>query len=329
MKNPIFGLILAGAVSAAAFAAAPAAAQDDVPSLKGKTIGVTSIGNEHYWNIKAFQGAIDEIKRLGGTPIGLDAGYVDSKQIAQIQTLIAQKPDAIIEELGTAAALEPSFKKITDAGIPLFTLDTGTSYAVNVTTSDNWRIGEELALKLVSDIGGEGNIVVFNGFYSVTPSPSATISLQNVLKYYPKVKIINPELKEVIPNTVQDAQTQITETPQQIPEGGDQGDLVGLGRAAGRRDAGARGGRPHGDQDLRRRRQPRHRDPGQGSEPAGRRRRRAAAVSDRQDVGRQRRPLSRRRSQHARRRPSSPRSLSPRRTRPKRRSRSGRQNELT
>ena len=219
MKNSIFGLILASAVSAAALAAVPAVAQDDVPSLKGKTIGVTSIGNEHYWNIKAFQGAIDEIKRLGGTPIGLDAGYVDAKQLAQIQTLIAQKPDAIIEELGTAAALEPSFKKITGAGIPLFTLDTGSPYAVNVTTSDNWRIGEELALKLVSDIGGEGNIVVFNGFYSVTPVAIRYDQLQNVLKYYPKVKIISPELKEVIPNTVQDAQTQITEILNKYPKG--------------------------------------------------------------------------------------------------------------
>jgi ribose transport system substrate-binding protein len=206
------------ATLAAALLATGAASAEEL-TLKGKTIGVTSIGNEHYWNIKAYQGAIDEITKLGGTPIGLDAGYVDSKQIAQIQTLVTQKPDAIIEELGTAAALEPSFKKITDAGIPLFTLDTGTSYAVNVTTSDNWRIGEELALKLVSDIGGEGNIVVFNGFYSVTPVAIRYDQLRNVLKYYPKVHIIEPELKEVIPNTVQDAQTQITELLNKYPKG--------------------------------------------------------------------------------------------------------------
>jgi ribose transport system substrate-binding protein len=211
---------LATAFLVATFGASAAlGATDDVPSLKGKTIGVTTIGIEHYWNIKAYQGVLDEIKRLGGTAIGLDAGYVDSKQISQIQTLISQKPDAIIEELGTASALEPSFKKITDAGIPLFTLDTGTTYATNVTTSDNWRIGEELALKLVSDIGGEGNIVVFNGFYSVTPVAIRYDQLRNVLKYYPKVHIIDPELKEVIPNTVQDSQTQITELLNKYPKG--------------------------------------------------------------------------------------------------------------
>jgi len=90
---------------------------------------------------------------------------------------------------------------------------------VNVTTSDNWRIGEELALKLVSDIGGEGNIVVFNGFYSVTPVAIRYDQLRNVLKYYPKVHIIDPELKEVIPNTVQDSQTQITELVNKYPKG--------------------------------------------------------------------------------------------------------------
>jgi len=207
-------LLLCGAL-----ASTTAHADEDVPSLKGKTIGISSAGNDHDWNIKAYQGAVDEVKRLGGTVIGLDAGWVDSKQISQIQTLISQKPDAIIEELGTAAALEPAFKKVREAGIPLFTLDTNTSYSINTVTSDNWHIGEELALKLVSDIGGEGNIIVFNGFYSVTPCAIRYDQLKSVLKYYPKVHVIEPELKEVIPNTVLDAQTQISEILNKYPKG--------------------------------------------------------------------------------------------------------------
>jgi len=187
-------------------------------TLAGKTVAITSIGNQLYWNNKAYQGAIDEINQLGGTPIGLDAGYVDSKQIGQIQTLIRQKPAAIIEELGTANALEPSFKQIRAAGIPLFTIDTGSDYSINVATSDNWRIGEELALKLVSDIGGEGNIIVFNGFYSVTSCGIRYDQLHEVLKHYPKVHIIQ-ELKEVVPNTAQDARTQVTEILNKYPKG--------------------------------------------------------------------------------------------------------------
>jgi ribose transport system substrate-binding protein len=194
------------------------AADNTPPSLAGKTVAITSIGNQLYWNNKAYQGAIDEIKHLGGTPIGLDAGYVDSKQIGQIQTLIRQKPAAIIEELGTANALEPSFKQIRTAGIPLFTIDTGSDYSINVATSDNWHIGEELALKLVSDLNGEGNIIVFNGFYSVTSCGIRYDQLNEVLKHYPKIHIIQ-ELKEVVPNTAQDARTQITEILNKYPKG--------------------------------------------------------------------------------------------------------------
>jgi ribose transport system substrate-binding protein len=72
-------------------------------SLAGKKIGITAIGTDHDWDLRAYQGQIDEIKRLGGTPIALDAGRNDQIQV----TLIAQKPDAIIEQLGNLQVLTP------------------------------------------------------------------------------------------------------------------------------------------------------------------------------------------------------------------------------
>ncbi|PEH81010.1 sugar ABC transporter substrate-binding protein [Burkholderia gladioli] len=190
-----------------------------VPSLKGKRIGITAAGTDHYWDLKAYQGAINEIKRLGGTPIALDAGRNDNRQIAQIQTLIAQKPDAIIEQLGTASVLEPWLQKIRQAGIPLFTIDTASPASINDTTSDNFFIGEQLALKLVNDIHGEGNILVFNGFYGVPVCAIRYDQLKAVLKYYPKVHIIEPELRDVIPNTVQNAYAQVSQLLTKYPKG--------------------------------------------------------------------------------------------------------------
>ncbi len=124
--------LLAAVAAALTLGVASAAQADDVPanmSLKGKTIGITAVGTDHYWDLKAYQGAIEEVKRLGGTPVALDAGRKDSQQVAQIQTLIAQKPDAIIEQLGNLDVLNPWLKKIKDAGIPLFTIDTATPLA--------------------------------------------------------------------------------------------------------------------------------------------------------------------------------------------------------
>jgi ribose transport system substrate-binding protein len=210
---------LAAGVSHTSLARAAADATGAPLSLRGKRIGITAVGTDHYWDLKAYQGAIDEVKRLGGTPIALDAGRSDSRQIAQIQTLIAQKPDAIIEQLGTASVLEPWLQKIRQAGIPLFTIDTASPSSLNVVTSDNFLIGSQLALKLVNDLRGEGNLLVFNGFYGVPVCAIRYDQLKAVLKWYPKVRILEPELRDVIPNTVQNAYAQISQLLQKYPKG--------------------------------------------------------------------------------------------------------------
>ncbi|TIU55301.1 MAG: sugar ABC transporter substrate-binding protein, partial [Mesorhizobium sp.] len=158
-------------------------------SLKGKRIGVSAIGTDHYWDLMAFKGIQDRVKELGGEVIALDAGRKDQQQIAQLQTLIAQKPDAIIEQLGNLEVLNPWLQKIRDAGIPLFTVDTATPHAINNTTSNNYNIGAEIALQMVADMGGKGNVLVFNGFYSVPVCKIRYDQLKYVLTSFPDVKI--------------------------------------------------------------------------------------------------------------------------------------------
>ncbi|WP_428377947.1 sugar ABC transporter substrate-binding protein [Lichenicoccus sp.] len=213
--------LLATVASACWTAAASALAQAQVPSLQGKRVGITVIGTEHTWDLKAYQGQIDEVKRLGGTPITLDAGRNDSRQIGQIQTLIAQKPDVIIEQLGNGPVLQPWLAKIRAAGIPLFTVDTVSPSSLNDTTSDNYGIGEKLALQMASDLGGHGRILVFNGFTSVPVCAIRYDELRLVLKAFPGITIVQPELRDVIPNTVQNAYAQITDMLAKYPKDGD------------------------------------------------------------------------------------------------------------
>ncbi|TXI86201.1 MAG: sugar ABC transporter substrate-binding protein [Cupriavidus sp.] len=208
------------ALAASSLLSKTATAADDTPSLKGKRVAISATGTDHYFDLQAYNAQIEEVKRLGGTPIAVDAGRNDGKLVSQLQTLIAQKPDAIVQILGTLSVIDPWLKKARDAGIPVLTVDVGSTNSVNNTTSDNWGIGKDLALQLVSDIGGEGNVVVFNGFYGVTPCAIRYDQLVNVVKYFPKVKIIQPELRDVIPNTVQDAFAQITAILNKYPEKG-------------------------------------------------------------------------------------------------------------
>src|ERR1700760_3652176 len=84
---------LAGAAATSPNTFVERAAAEDGPalSLAGKKIAVSATGTDHYWDLKAYQAQLDEVKRLGGEPIGLDAGRNDSKLVAQLQNLIAQK----------------------------------------------------------------------------------------------------------------------------------------------------------------------------------------------------------------------------------------------
>jgi len=206
-------------VAATGLLPAPPPPAGELPP-RAKPLAITPAGTDHFFDLQAYNAQIEEVKRLGGEPIAVDAGRNDGKLVSQLQTLIAQKPDAIVQLLGTLSVIDPWLKKAREADIPVLTIDVGSVNSINNATSDNWGIGKDLALQLVSDIGGEGNIVVFNGFYGVTPCAIRYDQLVNVVKYFPKVQIVQPELRDVIPNTVQDAFTQITAILAKYPEKG-------------------------------------------------------------------------------------------------------------
>lgn len=209
-KNKNRTMITTAIFSLALAASSYAMAADKLP-LSGKTVGVTIIGTDHDFDLKAYQGQINELKALGAKVIALDANRNDQTQVSQIQTLIAQRPDAIIEQLGNLKVLNPWLKRIKQAGIPLFTIDTETPYAINNTTSNNYSIGSELALQMVKDMHGVGKVVMFNGFSSVPVCKIRLDEIRYVFKSYPGIKIIKPELRDVIPNTVQQAYSDMSD----------------------------------------------------------------------------------------------------------------------
>ncbi|MBP0948872.1 sugar ABC transporter substrate-binding protein [Pseudomonas alliivorans] len=210
---------LALTLMAACMGTSAQADDSDVPSLAGKRIAISMTGTSHYFDIKAFQAQVDEVKRLGGTPITLDAGRNDKNLVNQLQTVITQKPDAVIQTLGTLSVIDPWLRRISKAGIPLFTIDAPSQYSLNNTTSDNIATGKALAGQLIKDAGGKGNILVFNGFYGVPVCAIRYDQLKLALKDHPELKVIEPELRDVIPNTVQDAYSQVSALLNKYPKG--------------------------------------------------------------------------------------------------------------
>lgn len=229
----------AGTASGSGPASGPAAgaAEPDVPSLAGKKVGISIVGTDHYWDRNAYESAQAEVKRLGGTPIAVQAGRQGSQQITDLENLVAQKPDAIISILGDAAALAPVFQKIKNAGIPLFTMDQPSPLSINNVTSDNYRVGETVMRTMAEDMGGKGNILLFNGFTSTRVCNLRYEQFKAVLKDYPDVHILQPELQDVIPGTVEDARQKTTDALNRYPKGQIQAiaascwDIPGVGAA--------------------------------------------------------------------------------------------------
>lgn len=187
-------------------------------TLEGKKIGVAVVGTDHDWDRQAYEGVQEVIEDLGGEAIAVSAERDGAKMISNLENLIIQKPDAIVSILGDAAALDPVFGEIEAAGIPLFTIDQASQHSTNNVTSDNFTIGSTIARTIAEDMGAEGKIVVFNGYQSVNVCQIRYNMLTEVLKFYPNVEILQPELQDVPANTVEDAKRKITDLLNKYPK---------------------------------------------------------------------------------------------------------------
>ena len=207
--------------TAAASDAAPAAATAaaDVPSLAGKRVGIAAKDVVHDISRVFYDSVQARVEELGGEVIATQAEADDEKHITDVENLIAQKPDAIVIILGDATTLSATLDQVKAAGIPLFTIDFQTPAAINQVQSDNWQIGSTLARNLAEEIGGRGNVLVFNGFPGVAPCRIRYNELKLVLEDYPDIQIVQPELIEPYEGTVEFARSATNDILQRYPEG--------------------------------------------------------------------------------------------------------------
>jgi ribose transport system substrate-binding protein len=216
LKEPSSTTAPAAAVSGAA---AEQVGSADIPSLEGKTVGIAAKDIVHDFSRVVYDTVQARVEELGGEVIATQAEAKENKHVSDVENLIAQKPDAIIVILGDATTLGPALEKVNEAGIPLFTIDFQSEFSTNNVTSDNWVIGSTVARTIAEDIGGEGQILVFNGFPGVAPCRIRYSELEVVLEDYPKVTLIEPELQDKYEGTVEDAKQQINDALRRLPEG--------------------------------------------------------------------------------------------------------------
>ena len=121
-------------------------AQTDVnPDNKKVKIAFSAPGADHGWLAAITKNARDEAAKFDDVELILLEGTNDSAaQVAQIESLVSQKPDALIILPHEGDPLTPAAKKVMDAGIPVINLDREFATAEAYRTwlgGDNYGIG--------------------------------------------------------------------------------------------------------------------------------------------------------------------------------------------
>ena len=95
-----------------------------------------------------------------------------SKQVSDVESLIAQGVKTLIISPVTADALTPVVKQAMDAGIPVVTLDRKVNTDVTLHIgADNVLIGKTAGEFVCETLGGKGNVIEIQG----TAGASATV----------------------------------------------------------------------------------------------------------------------------------------------------------
>ena len=192
----------------------------DEYSLEGFTVGVAVVGTQHFWDREAFQGAIDEVERLGGEVITTDGGRDEAVHAQNHDVFLSEDVDAVITILGDES-VEPRLEQIADAGIPIFGVDRDSPHILNNSQSDSQAGGTAAGELMAEAIGGEGNVAVFNAFSEALEFCGVRYNAWRTVldEQYPDIEIIQPELAEEFANAPEDARQQTLTLLEQYPEG--------------------------------------------------------------------------------------------------------------
>jgi galactofuranose transport system substrate-binding protein len=157
-----------------AFAAPPPLAQKD-----SYTVGFAQTGSTNPWRLAETASMKDVFEtQLGWKLIATDAGEDTAKQLADIDSIIAQKPDIFIFPPRESKALAPAVLKIKQAGIPVILIDRDVDHSVakpgedyvTFIGSDFVQQGMQAAQWLDKATGGNAMIVELEGTTGADPA---------------------------------------------------------------------------------------------------------------------------------------------------------------
>ncbi len=154
------------------------------------------LGNS--WSVQLYQEFKYDVETYYADTI--DVTYVESegdisKQIANLEDLIAKEVDVIITTPNDTTALNSTLQDAMDAGIKVILLAAGIdgdAYDTLITV-DEVEFGRVGAQWLVDQLGGSGKIICLNGISGLSTSEQRYAGAKGVFDQYPEIEVLAVE----------------------------------------------------------------------------------------------------------------------------------------
>lgn len=152
-------------------------------------------GND--WSNAQVDGLRTQFAKLGIKVIAVtDANFKPEKQVSDIETVLARKPNIIVSIPTDPVATAASYRKAAKQGVKLVFMDNvptglkpGTDY-VSVVSSDNYGNGVASAHLLAQQLKGKGNIGIVYHAADFFVTKQRYNAFKATIKGYPGIKVV-------------------------------------------------------------------------------------------------------------------------------------------
>ncbi|MEO3433650.1 ABC transporter substrate-binding protein [Inquilinus sp. CAU 1745] len=186
--------LLTSALPAIAFA-------QGLPPLEQKDsyrVGFAQTESNNPWRIAETQSMRDVADECGWELVYTDAAGSAAKQVADVNSMIAQGVDAIFLAPREETPLIPAVMNAKEAGIPVFLIDRNVNQSVaqagedyvTFIGSDFIDQGRRAAEWLVAETGGEATIIELEGTTGSSPANDRKKGFDDVIAEHPGMEIV-------------------------------------------------------------------------------------------------------------------------------------------
>jgi ribose transport system substrate-binding protein len=161
-------------------------------ALEGILVGYSAAGLIDDLQITWSEGVKDAIESAGGTVIIVDSQNDISKQIADIEDLLAQEIDYLVVNPVDEAGIVPAVEAANAANVPVITIDRGAGGGVVATHVgfDNYKAGYDAGIYIADQNDGTGKVAQLEGQAGTSVARERGQGFRDAIAEYPDMEIV-------------------------------------------------------------------------------------------------------------------------------------------